>query len=227
MTRILLVEDEVKLSRAIAKGLSEEGYIVDQAFDGFEGEQLAFLQQHDLLILDWMLPRLDGIRLCQKLRQERILVPILMLSARHQVQDRIQGLNVGADDYLSKPFEFEELLARVRALLRRHAPDKGLILNAGDLHLNLESHQVDYQGQAISLTLQEFRLLEYLLRHQGQVLSRSQLAERVWDDPDISSGTVDVYIGYLRNKIDRPFGIQLIHTVRGLGYILKLDVETV
>lgn len=219
--RLLLIEDEPKLSQAIAKGLREEGYVVDLALDGQQGEYMAFLQEHDLIILDWMLPGLDGATLCQNLRRERIQTPVLILSARNQVADRIAGLNFGADDYLSKPFEFEELLARVRALLRRHAPMKAVLLQAAELRMDLISHQVWHQEQEIPLTQQEYRLLEYLLQHQGQVISRALLAERVWDDPDISPGTVDVYIGYLRNKIDRPFGSQLIQTVRGLGYCLR------
>lgn len=223
--RLLLIEDEPKLAQAIAKGLREEGYVVDQAMDGLQGEYLAFLQEHDLIILDWMLPGLEGATLCQNLRRERIQTPVLILSARNQVADRIAGLNFGADDYLSKPFEFEELLARVRALLRRHAPIKAVLLQIAELSMDLISHQVWHQGQEIPLTQQEYRLLEYLLQHQGQVISRAQLAERVWDDPEISPGTVDVYIGYLRNKIDKPYGTHLLQTVRGLGYCLRFNPD--
>ncbi len=223
--RLLLIEDEPKLAQAIAKGLREEGYVVDQAMDGLQGEYLAFLQEHDLIILDWMLPGLEGATLCQNLRRERIQTPVLILSARNQVADRIAGLNFGADDYLSKPFEFNELLARVRALLRRHAPIKAVLLQIAELSMDLISHQVWHQGQEIPLTQQEYRLLEYLLQHQGQVISRAQLAERVWDDPEISPGTVDVYIGYLRNKIDKPYGTHLLQTVRGLGYCLRFNPD--
>jgi len=221
--RLLLIEDEPKLAQAIAQGLREEGYVVDQAFDGREGERMAFMQEHDLIILDGMLPGLDGLLLCQNLRKEGIQTPILILSARNHVNDRIAGLNVGADDYLNKPFEFDELLARVRALLRRQAPSQGVQLQAGPLRMDLSCHRVFLQEQEIKLTLQEYRLLEYFLQHQGQILSRLQLAERVWEDPDISLGTVDVYIGYLRNKIDKPFGTHLLQTVRGVGYCLRYE----
>lgn len=219
--RILLIEDEKKLSNAIAKGLREEAYVVDQAFDGLEGEQWAFGQEHDLLILDLMLPGRDGWHICQHLRRQRIQTPILMLSARGEVADRVRGLDIGADDYLAKPFEFDELLARVRSLLRRFAPVRGLELVAASLSLNLQTHEVTQQGVPVQLTQQEYRLLEYLMQHQGLVISRSQLAERVWQDPDIALGTVDVYIGYLRAKIDKPYGTQLIQTVRGVGYTLR------
>lgn len=218
--RILLIEDEPKLSHAIAKGLREEAYSVDQAFDGLQGEQQAFMQEHDLIILDLMLPGLDGLSLCQNLRRQRIQTPILILSARGLVEDRVKGLNLGADDYLAKPFEFDELLARVRSLLRRYAPVRAAQLVAGELVMDLPSHQVSVRGEPIQLTLLEYRLLEYLLQHQGLVLSRAQLAERVWDDPEIAPGTIDVYIGYLRNKIDKAFGTNLIQTVRGAGYQL-------
>lgn len=222
--RILLIEDEPKLSQALAKGLREEGYGVEQAFDGIEGEHLAFLKEHDLIILDLMLPGRDGLTVCQNLRQQRIQTPILILSARGQVEDRVNGLNIGADDYLAKPFEFDELLARVRSLLRRYAPVRTARLVAGDLVMDLPSHKVSYQDVPIQLTLLEYRLLEYLIQHQGLVLSRAQLAERVWEDPEIALGTVDVYIGYLRNKIDKAFGVNLIHTVRGAGYQLRKDI---
>jgi len=219
--RILLIEDERKLSNAIAKGLREEAYTVDQAFDGIQGEQLAFLQEHDLIVLDLMLPGLDGLTLCQNLRRQRITTPVLILSARGLVEDRVKGLNLGADDYLAKPFEFDELLARIRSLLRRYTPVRTSQLRAGELVMNLQTHQVKHRGEAIQLTQMEYRLLEYLLQHQNMVLSRNQLAERVWDDPNIALGTVDVYIGYLRNKIDRTFGTSLIQTIRGSGYLLR------
>lgn len=221
--RILLIEDEPKLSNAIAKGLREEAYTVDQAFDGLQGEQQAFMLEHDLIILDLMLPGIDGLTLCQNLRRQRIQTPVLILSARGQVEDRVKGLNLGADDYLAKPFEFDELLARVRSLLRRYAPVRAVQLVAGELVMDLQTHQVSMRGEPIQLTGQEYRLLEYLLQHQGLVLSRAQLAERVWDDPEISPGTVDVYISYLRTKIDKAFGINLIQTVRGAGYQLRSD----
>lgn len=221
--RILLIEDERKLSNAIAKGLREEAYTVDQAFDGIQGEQLAFLQEHDLIVLDLMLPGLDGLTLCQNLRRQRITTPVLILSARGLVEDRVKGLNLGADDYLAKPFEFDELLARIRSLLRRYTPVRTSQLRAGELVMNLQTHQVKHRGEAIQLTQMEYRLLEYLLQHQNMVLSRNQLAERVWDDPNIALGTVDVYIGYLRNKIDRTFGTSLIQTIRGSGYLLRAE----
>ncbi|HEY9841902.1 MAG TPA: response regulator transcription factor [Candidatus Obscuribacterales bacterium] len=221
--RILLIEDELKLSNLIAKGLREEAYVVDQVFDGEQGEVQAFMQEHDLIILDLMLPRRDGMSICAQLRRERVLTPILMLSARAQVEDRVQGLNLGADDYLGKPFEFDELLARVRALLRRQSPVRATTLQAGELVMDLQKHSVHHRQQPIQLTQQEYRLLEYLMQHQGLVLSRSQLAERVWEDPDVSPATIDVYISYLRNKLDKPFGTSLIQTIRGTGYSLRAD----
>ena len=221
--RILLIEDERKLSNAIAKGLREEAYSVDQAFDGNQGEELAFLQEHDLIILDLMLPGIDGLSICQHLRRQRITTPVLILSARGQVEDRVKGLNLGADDYLAKPFEFDELLARVRSLLRRYAPGRAAQLTAGELVMDLIGHHVRHKDVPVQLTQLEYRLLEYLLQHQGMVISRAQLAERVWDDPEIAPGTVDVYIGYLRTKIDKAFGTSLIQTVRGAGYLLKAD----
>lgn len=221
--RILLIEDQKKISEAIAKGLREEAYLVDQVFDGREGEQAAFMQAHDLIILDIMLPGLDGLSLCQHIREAKIATPILMLSARSQVEDRVSGLNQGADDYLTKPFEFNELLARVRALLRRHTPAFENKLVHGKLMMDLQSHEVSYDRQPIQLTRLEYRLLEYLLQHQGMVLSRSQLAERVWGDLDIAPGTVDVYMGYLRSKIDKVFDVQLFQTVRGIGYQLSKE----
>jgi DNA-binding response OmpR family regulator len=219
--RILLIEDEYKLAQAIAKGLNEEGYVVDQALDGTSGEAQAFLQEHDLIILDIMLPGKDGFEICQNLRNAKIATPILFLSARGLVEDRVKGLNLGGDDYLAKPFEFDELLARVRSLLRRYTPVRGNLLQAGALQMDLQSHTVKFAQTRIQLTQLEYQLLEYLLQHQGQVLSRALLAERVWADPDIALGTVDVYIGYLRNKIDKTFATHLIQTVRGLGYTLK------
>lgn len=223
--RILLIEDQKKISQAIAKGLREESYLVDQIFDGIEGEHAAFMQEHDLIILDIMLPGLDGLSLCQHVREAKIATPILMLSARSEVEDRVSGLNQGADDYLAKPFEFDELLARVRALLRRYTPVFKNKLVHGKLMMDLQSHEVSYDHQTIQLTRLEYRLLEYLLQHQGMVLSRSQLAERVWGDLDISPGTVDVYMGYLRSKIDKVFDVQLFQTVRGIGYQLSKDKD--
>lgn len=223
--RILLIEDERKLSNAIAKGLREEAYSVEQAFDGLKGEEMGFMQEHDLIILDLMLPGMDGLTLCQNLRQQRIQTPILILSARGQVEDRVKGLNLGADDYLAKPFEFEELLARVRSLLRRHGPARSTRLTAGELVMDLETHRVTHHGEPVQLTQLEYRLLEYLLLHQNMVISRAQLAERVWDDPDIAPGTIDVYISYLRTKIDKAFGTSLIQTVRGTGYQLSVGQD--
>ncbi|PIQ25050.1 DNA-binding response regulator [bacterium (Candidatus Blackallbacteria) CG17_big_fil_post_rev_8_21_14_2_50_48_46] len=218
--RILLIEDEPKLARLIAQGLEEESYWVEIVKDGKAGFHAALMGEHDLILLDLMLPGLDGLQICRKLREAKLETPILMLSARGQVQDRVQGLNLGADDYLAKPFEFDELLARVRALLRRQSKAKSTALQTGTLKLDLQAHRLTHEGVEIPLTQQEYRLLEYLLQHQGQILSRLQLAERVWEDPEVAPATIDVYISYLRQKIDKPFGTHLIQTVRGLGYRL-------
>lgn len=219
--RLLLVEDDKKISNFIKQGLSEEAYLVDQAFDGYDGEEMFYNSSYNLIILDLMLPRLDGFTLCQRFRENHVHTPILMLTAKGQLADKVKGFDLGADDYLVKPFEFEELLARVRALLRRNTSQKQSSLQVADLILDYQSHQVSRAGQAIPLTRQEYRLLEYLMLNQGLAVSRSTLAESVWQDSAVSNSTIDVYINYLRNKLDKPFQTSLIHTIRGIGYMLR------
>lgn len=222
--RILLVEDEHKIANATKKGLEQEAFAVDVAFDGEYGYDLASTEDYDLIILDLMLPKIDGLEICRKLREENIHTPILILTARGQLEDKVGGLNSGADDYLVKPFAFAELLARVRALTRRPKDVLGTVLTVGDLDLDTRSFQVERGKKEIKLSKKEFALLEYLLRHKGQVLTKDQIINHVWDyEADVLPNTVEVYIGYLRNKIDRPFKNkpQLIRTARGFGYKIE------
>ena len=220
--RLLLVEDDPHLGRFIQKGLQEERYAVDVATDGEEGLCLATVNQYDLIILDIMLPKLDGFGVCRKLRADRKTTPILMLTAREAVEDKVAGLDTGADDYLTKPFAFTELLARVRALLRRGSALPSGRLKVLDLELDPVSHRVWRAGQEIPLTNKEFALLEYLLRNTNHVLTRTAIIEHVWDiHYDSMTNIVDVHIRALRSKIDRTFPPPLIHTVRGVGYVLK------
>ncbi|MBU3911957.1 MAG: response regulator transcription factor [Candidatus Omnitrophica bacterium] len=220
--RILLVEDEKKIANFIERGLKEEHYIVDIAYDGEKGLFLAEINAYDLIILDIMLPFKDGLSICRELRSKKIATPILMLTARDRVEDKVLGLDLGADDYLAKPFEFEELLARVRALLRRKETDKSTILKIADLELDQLTHKVKRAGREISLTSKEYTLLEYLMLNANQVVTRTMISEHVWnEDFDSFTNVIDVYIKYLRNKIDKDFKRQLIHTIRGTGYTLK------
>jgi DNA-binding response OmpR family regulator len=219
--KILLVEDEHKIANAIRQGLKQEGFAVDIAYDADDGLGAATADEYDVIVLDRMLPgSMDGVGIAQELRKQKIHTPILMLTAKSQVRDRVAGLNAGADDYLSKPFSFEELLARVRALMRRPQETQGTVLQVGDLTLDTVSYEVKRAGTPIQLSQREFALLEYLMRGQGRVLSKSNIINHVWDfDADVLPNTVEVYMGYLRNKIDKPFdGPALIHTVRGFGY---------
>lgn len=219
--RILIVEDEYKIARSIKKGLEQELYAVDIGCSGNEGLDLAVTQAYDLIILDIMLPGIDGVELCRKLREQNIQTPVLMLTAKGQTSDKVNGLNSGADDYMAKPFAFEELLARVRALARRPKSSLGTVLCVEDLALDTLRHSVRRGEKGIRLSKKEYALLDYLLRHPGQTLTKEQIISHVWDyDADILPNTVEVYIGYLRNKIDKPFpdSSQLIHTVRGFGY---------
>jgi len=219
--RILVVEDEHRIANAIKKGLEQETYAADVAYDGEKGFDLAATEDYDLIILDRLLPKMDGIAICQKLREEKIHTPILMLTAKGQVSDRVEGLDSGADDYLVKPFAFEELLARIRALARRPKKELGDLLKVADLSLNTKTFEVKRGKTLIKLSQKEFGLLDYLMRHPNQVLSKDQIINHVWDyDADILPNTVEVFIGYLRNKIDRKFPGKkaLIHTVRGFGY---------
>jgi DNA-binding response OmpR family regulator len=220
--RLLIVEDEAKIAGFIKRGLKEEGYAVDVAADGEEGYFLASTQDYDLIILDIKLPKMDGLSLCLRLREEKKTVPILMLTVKDSVKDKVAGLNAGADDYLTKPFAFEEFLARCRSLLRKREVIAETKLQAGDLVLDLLNHKVTRAGEEIKLTPREFSLLEYLLRHRGTIVTRTMIAEHVWDlNFDPFTNVIDVYINYLRNKIDSGHSRPLIQTVRGRGYVLQ------
>ncbi len=220
--RILLVEDEKKIASFIERGLTEQLYSVDVAYDGDRGLYLAVINPYDLIILDVMLPGKDGFAVCQELRQQNIDVPILMLTARDDVRDKIYGLDSGADDYLTKPFAFEEFLARVRVLLRRQRANKSTTLQVADLKLDQLTHEVTRAGKNIELTSTEYALLEYLMIHAGQVVTRTMISEHVWDqDFDSFSNVINVYINYVRKKIDAGFSQKLIHSVRGRGYVIR------
>lgn len=222
--RVLVVEDEIRLARAVRRVLEEEGYAADVAADGREGLSLALGEEYDIVLLDVMLPGIDGYEIARRLRIEGRMTPILMLTARDAVPDRVRGLDSGADDYLVKPFALAEMLARIRALTRRAGqPGDGSSLSVGGLTLNLRTREVTREGKNFELTAKEFLLLETLMRHAGQVLTRSQLLDRVWgmDALQTESNVVDIYIHYLRNKLDRGFPAPLIKTVRGAGYSLR------
>lgn len=225
--KILIVEDETKMSEYLRQGLTEAGFSVDLARNGLDGHHLAVTESYDLVILDVMLPDVDGWRILQALREAGIQVPVLFLTARDSVDDRVKGLELGADDYLVKPFAFAELLARVRTLLRRgNAPAIETTLNVADLELDLMRRRVTRAGQRISLTTKEFALLELLIRHRDEVLTRSLIASQVWDmNFDSDTNVIDVAIRRLRAKIDDAFERKLIHTVRGMGYMLDASGE--
>lgn len=220
--KVLVVEDEYKIARAIKQGLEQERAVVEVCNDGPSGLAVAEGDEYDIIILDRMLPGgMDGVAICEKLRADGNHTPILMLTAKTMIRDRVAGLNAGADDYLGKPFSFEELLARVRALMRRPHDTIDNVLKVGDLSLDTVSYEVRRGKETIELTQTEFSLLEYLMRNHGRVLSKTNIINHVWDfDSDVLPNTVEAYIGYLRNKIDRPFKTRprLIHTVRGFGY---------
>lgn len=220
--RILVVEDEPGIANFVRQGLTEAGYAVDLAWDGREGLDYALAADYDVLVLDIMLPKMNGLALLQELRREGDRTPALMLTARDTVNDRVAGLDAGADDYLVKPFAFPELLARVRALLRRPPLQMGTTLQVGDLFMDTAKREVSRAGQAIDLTPREYAVLEYLMRHPNQVLTRDQIAEHVWNfDFYNESNVVDVYIGYIRRKIDQGHDTPLIQTVRGVGYRIE------
>ncbi len=222
--KILVVEDEQRVAQFIQKGLKEEGHAVDCAYDGEEGGFLAEVNEYDLIILDLMLPKKNGLAVCAEIRERGVSTPVLILTARDAVQDKVRGLDAGADDYLTKPFVFDELLARVRALLRRSSENKAPILKIIDLELDPMSRRVTRGGKAIRLTTKEYALLEYMMRNPGRVLSRTRIGEHVWDmnfDPE--SNVIDVYVSHLRNKVDKGFDLPLIHTLRGQGYMLTED----
>lgn len=225
--RVLLVEDEHKIARALKKALEQESYAVDVAYDGDEGYAMATTEPYDVAIIDRMLPgSYDGIAIVKAMREEKIHTPVLILTALSGVHEKTAGLDSGADDYLIKPFALEELLARVRALLRRPVEQQATILTAADLSLNTNTYEVKRGNTPIILTSKEFALLEYLLRNQGRPLPKELIIAHVWDyDADILPNTVEVYIKYLRGKIDEPFDTPLIQTVRGFGYKLQaMDV---
>lgn len=220
--RILVIEDEKKIADFIKRGLKEEGYAVDVAHDGENGLFMAKTNEYDLILLDLMLPKLDGIDVCKRLREARIATPIIMLTAKDALVDKVAGLDSGADDYLTKPFIFEELLARVRANLRKGDSQASTQIALADLSLDLATHTVMRAGKEIDLTAKEYALLEFLMRNKGTVVTRTMISEHVWDiDFDTFTNVIDVYINYLRKKIDGAYAQKLIHTVRGRGYILK------
>jgi DNA-binding response OmpR family regulator len=222
--RILIIEDEHKIANSIKKGLEQESFAADVAYDGEEGYDLASSEEFDLIILDLMLPKMDGITICKKLRQESIHTPILMLTAKGQIEDKVEGLNCGADDYLTKPFSFLELLARIKALTRRPKQVIDPVLKVEDLSLDTTSYEVKRFQKSIRLSKKEYALLEFLMRHKGKIVTKEQIINHVWEyDADILPNTVEVYIGYLRSKIDKPFNNKkpLIKTLRGFGY--KID----
>lgn len=222
--RILVVEDEVKIARTIKRGLELKGYAVDAVNDGETGLSYAVDPDYDLVVLDRMLPGIDGVEICKKVRADEVSTPILMLTARGTIGDKVEGLNSGADDYLVKPFSFDELNARVKALLRRPAKHTGTVIQVDDLSLDTTSYEVKRGETVIKLSHKEFALLEYFMHHAGQVITKDMIISHVWDeDALVLPNTVEVYIGYLRNKIDRPFPTSkpLLQTMRGFGYKLS------
>jgi heavy metal response regulator len=221
--RILIVEDEKKVAGFIKKGLEEETYAVDIASDGEEGLHLGEQNPYDLIILDLMLPKINGLDILSHLRAKKIETPILLLTAKDSVDDKVEGLNQGADDYLTKPFAFSELLARIRVLLRRGKTESKTTLEIADLTLDLVSHKVNRGNEEIELTGKEYSLLEYFMRNQEKVLTRTMIAEHVWDyNFDTFTNVIDVYVNHLRKKIDKNFPAKLLHTLRGVGYVMKV-----
>jgi heavy metal response regulator len=221
--RILIVEDEKKVAAFIKKGLEEETYAVDIASDGEEGLHLGEQNPYDLIILDLMLPKINGLEILSLLRAKKIETPILLLTAKDSVEDKVEGLNQGADDYLTKPFAFSELLARIRVLLRRGKTETKTTLEIADLTLDLVSHKVSRGNEEIELTGKEYSLLEYFMRNQEKVLTRTMIAEHVWDyNFDTFTNVIDVYVNHLRKKIDKNFPAKLLHTLRGVGYVMKV-----
>jgi two-component system OmpR family response regulator len=222
--RLLLVEDDAKLARAVVRGLRHEGYAVDVVGDGDAALTQAAVWEYDGIVLDVMLPNRDGFDVCRTLRERACWAPILMLTARGQVGDRIRGLDLGADDYLAKPFDFGELLARLRALVRRAPAQRPARVQVGDLVVDPSTHEVARAGVAVALTAREFAVLEYLARHAGQAVTRATLLDHVWDENfEGSTNVVDVYVGYLRKKLEQPFDRPLIRTIRGVGYALEAE----
>lgn len=222
--RLLVIEDNPKMADFIRQGLSEQGYLVDSAATGHDGEDLAASNSYDLVILDVMLPDLDGLQVCKNLRRRGVRSPILMVTALSTTSDKVIGLDAGADDYLTKPFEFDELVARIRAMLRRGQAADSVLLRFEDLEMDLAKHRVTRAGQKIRLTAKEFSLLEYFMRHPNRVLTRTAIGEHVWDmNFDSDSNVIDVYVSMVRRKIDKGFDKPLIHTVIGTGYVLSAE----
>lgn len=221
--RVLIIEDEHKIANAVKKGLEHESYAVDVVYDGGEGYDMASVEKYDVIILDLMLPGMDGIEICKKLRQENIHTPILMLTAKSQIEDKVLGFNTGADDYLTKPFAMAELLVRIKALTRRPQNSVGTVLSISDLTLDTTNFEVKRSNNKIRLSNKEYALLEFLLRHKDQVVTKGQIINHVWNyDADVLPNSVEVYIRHLRKKIDEPFGKPLIHTIKGFrGYKLS------
>jgi two-component system, OmpR family, response regulator len=220
--RILVVEDEHKIANAIKTGLEQESYAVDLEYDADSGLGAALNESYDVMVLDRMLPgSIEGLDICRQVRRAKIHTPILLLTAKDQTRERVEGLNAGADDYLVKPFSFEELLARVRALMRRPPITSSTVLEVGDLTLDPAKYTVKRGNKRLELSAKEFALLEYMMRNPGRVLTKDNIISHVWDfDADVLPNTVEVYIGYLRGKIDKPFKKPLLHTQRGFGYVL-------
>jgi DNA-binding response OmpR family regulator len=217
--KLLLVEDDARTARAIARGLHEEGYVVDVAASGEDGEQLVHAGEYRVLIVDWYLPAKDGLVMCRELRQRGLMIPILMLTARDALADRVAALDTGVDDYLVKPFAFAELLARLRALLRRSDFSRPTLLSVGDLCMDPVRHRVTRDGVPVPLTLKEYQILEVLMRRPGEVVLRAQIEQELWGEAnDVTSNAVDVHVSHLRRKVDVPGRSRLLHTVRGRGF---------
>ncbi|NPA24884.1 MAG: heavy metal response regulator transcription factor [Deltaproteobacteria bacterium] len=222
--KVLVVEDEQKVANFLQKGLKEEQFVVDVAYDGPEGESMAMENDYDLILLDVMMPGKDGVMVLESLRANKIDTPVIMLTAKDMVVDKLKGFEAGCDDYIPKPFSFEELLARIRAVLRRRSGAGSNVLKFADLTLDLISHKVIRGGKEIELTAKEYSLMEYFMRNPNRVLTRTMITQHVWDyNFDSFTNVIDVYVNYLRNKVDRDFPQKLIHTVRGVGYILRED----
>ena len=220
--KILIVEDEIKLANAIKRALETQKYIVDIAYDGEVGLDLAVGEKYDLIILDLMLPKIDGLEICRKIRLDHIYTPILILTAKGEINDKVKGLDCGADDYVVKPFSFAELFARIRSLVRRSSKTRSNLLKSGDLILDPVNFKVKRAGITINLSSKEFSILEYMLRNKGKVISKQQIIQSVWNyDTDILSSTIEVHIKHLRDKIDASFPTKLISTIRGFGYQLN------
>ncbi len=227
MARILLIEDNHRLSAALALSLGDAGYAVDVVYDGGEGQSFAEATAYDAIILDVLLPVKDGLAVCQALRRQGVNTPIIMLTARDAVEDRVRGLDSGADDYLVKPFAFSELLARLRALLRRESSERSVILEVGDLRLDPATRYVERAGQTITLTARLYALLEYFMRRPNQLLTREMIESHLWNyDYEGTSNAVDVYVRRLRQQIDDPFAVKLLETVRGAGYRMRVPRAT-